>query len=147
MRKRHFLDHSIPPYPTGVLAEPERFRHRAGGARTYGPSCVERQNEVRCVRQRLLEHCGDAIGGDHIKPHARADYDSRGLGILVAALRRDKNFDFAGYIEIVGSSPEAGVNHWCAGSGEWASAIRDDRDIRERCRRRRYVRKIKDLGG
>ncbi len=49
MRQWDFLDHPIPPYPTGALAEPEAFRHRARGAGTHLSSCVERQNEMGCV--------------------------------------------------------------------------------------------------
>jgi hypothetical protein len=48
---------------------------------------------VGCVGQRLLEDCGDAIGGDHIKSHARTDHDSSGLSILLAALRGDKDLN------------------------------------------------------
>ena len=104
MRKWHFRDHPIPPHPTTALAEPKQFRHCARGARTHRSFCIERQNEVGCVGQRLLEDCGDAIGGDHIKSHARTDYNSSGLGILLAALRGDKDFNFAGDIQIVGST-------------------------------------------
>jgi hypothetical protein len=103
MRKWHVLDDPIPPYPTAALAEPQGFRHRARGTGTHGSSRVERQDEVGRVGQSLLEHCSDAIGGDHIKPHARTDYGSSGLGIRVAALRGEKDFDFAGDVEIMGS--------------------------------------------
>ena len=67
--------------------------HRSSG--------IECQNEVGSVGQRLLEHCGDAIGGDHIKSHTGADYDFGGLSIRVAALRGEKDFNFAGDIQIV----------------------------------------------
>jgi hypothetical protein len=48
-------------------AVPEGFHHRARGARAHVRASVERQNEVLRVRQRLLEHRGEAIGGDHIE--------------------------------------------------------------------------------
>src|SRR5262245_60977746 len=102
MRKWHFLDQPISSYPTAAPAEPQGFRHRARGTGPHGSSRIERQYEVGCVGQRLLEHCSDAIGGDHIKPHARTDNDSGGLGIRVAVLRGEKNFYFAGDIEIMG---------------------------------------------
>jgi hypothetical protein len=69
-----------------------------------GPPASNARTRWVCVGQRLLEDCGDAIGGDHIKPHARTDYDSSGLSILLAALRGDKDFNFAGDIQIVGST-------------------------------------------
>ena len=66
-----------------------------------GSSCIEREREVGCVRQGLLERCGHAIGGNHVKAHARADYNSSSLCFYVAAVRRKKDVDLAGDIEIV----------------------------------------------
>jgi hypothetical protein len=56
---------------------------------------------VGCVRQGLLERCGHAIGGNHVEAQAGADYDSSSLCFDVAALRRKKDVDLAGDIEIV----------------------------------------------
>ena len=43
------------------------FNQGPRGAWTHWPSRIERQNEVGCVGQRLLEHGGDAIGGNDIE--------------------------------------------------------------------------------
>ena len=85
-----------------------------------------------CVRQGLLESCGHAIGGDHVEAHAGADYDSSSLCFYVAAVRRQKDVDLAGDIEIVSLILEACVNHRRTSGREWAGTIRYDRNIRER---------------
>jgi hypothetical protein len=53
------------------------------------------QNEVRRVRQRLLEHRGEAIGGDDVEPHARANHDSGSLRIRVPPLRGEEDVELA----------------------------------------------------
>jgi hypothetical protein len=147
MRERHFLDHPVPPHPAAEPAEPKGFRHRTRGARAYMCARVERQNEVGCVRQRLLEHRGEAVGGDDIKSDTRTDYDSRGLRIRVPALRGEKDVKFAGDVEIMSPAREASVDHLRAGGCERACAMSDHGHIRERCRSRPRVAKIEDPRG
>ena len=75
------------------------------------------------------------------KPTPGADYDSSGLCFYMAALRRKKDVDLAGDIEIVGLTVEAGVNHRRTGGRERAGTVRHNRYI---CERRRSRLQIKD---
>jgi hypothetical protein len=86
VREWYFLDHSFPPHPAAAVAESKRFNQGPCSAWTHSSFRIERQNEVGCVGQRLLEHGGDAIGGNNIETHAGADYDSGGLRFYVAAV-------------------------------------------------------------
>jgi hypothetical protein len=123
------------------------FDQGSCGAGTHWSFRVERENEVGCVGQGLLEHGGDAIGGNDIEPHSRTDHDSGGLCLRVAALRGNEDVDLACDIDIVGSAYEAGLNHWRTGRGKRASAIRHDCHARERRGGRRCIAKIKDPRG
>ena len=87
MRERHSLNHPVPTHPAAARAAEEGFCDRARGATAPARPRVERQNEVRRVRQRLLEHRGEAIGGDDVEPHARANHDTGGLRIRMPPLR------------------------------------------------------------
>jgi hypothetical protein len=102
---------------------------------------------VGCVRQRLLEYSGHAISRNDIKPHARADDDSGGLRIRLAALRGKEDVNLTGNIKIVGSAGNAGINHWSTGRCEWAGAIRHDRHVCDRSRSGQRIVKAEDPHG
>jgi hypothetical protein len=102
---------------------------------------------VGCVGQRLLEHRSHAISRNDIKPNARADDDSDGLRIRVAALRGDEHLDLTSNIKIVCSARKAGINHRSTGRCERAGAIRHDRYVRDRSGRDWRIVKAEDPHG
>ena len=65
---------------------------------------IEREYKVGCVRQRLLEYRGHAIGRNDIKSHARTNDDSGCLCIRVAALCGEEDVDLTSDIKIMYST-------------------------------------------
>jgi hypothetical protein len=65
----------------------------------------------------------------------------------VAALRGKEDVDLTSNIKIVCSARKARINHWSTGRCEWASAIRHDRDVRDRSRGGRRIVKVEDPHG
>src|SRR5215469_16872730 len=141
LRQRHFLKHPVPAHPAAVLAGTQRSHHRARRTRTHGSARIEREYEVDCVRQRLLEDGSHTISRNDIKPHARTNDDSGCLRIRVAALRGKEHVDLASNIKIVCSAGKAGTNHRSTGRREWASTIRHNCHVRDRSRSRCRIAK------
>ena len=69
---------------------------------------IECEYKVGCVRQRLLEHRGHAIGRNDIKPDARTNDDTACLRIRVTALRGKEDVDLTSDIKIMCSACKAG---------------------------------------
>ena len=78
------------------------------------------------IRQRGLEPRGDAVGRDHVEPHAGADHDARLARAVVQGARGLEHADFAGDVEVVGLRREAGLQHRRRGGGERPGAMQDE---------------------
>ena len=85
--------------------------------------------------------------GITLKPTPGQITISSSLCFGVAAVRRKKDVDLAGDIEIVSLIVQAGVNHRRTGGCERAGTVRYDRHIRQRRYSRRRIINVKDPCG
>ena len=94
---------------------------------------------MRCIRQRLLQFRGDAVGRHDVEPDAGTEHDFRAMRLLVDAVRQLEDVDLAGDVEIVNVRGETALHHLPRCSGERSCAMQDRCHPVERTHQRSVV--------
>ncbi len=96
-------------------------RTRAGAA-----AGLEGKHQMRGVRQALLEHRRQAVGGHHVETGTRRNHDAGMPGLIVQAMAMRKHVDLAGDIQIVDTLAQAGGQQGLAGARKRPRAVEQD---------------------